>query len=1128
MNTINRPNRDALQKALDIYRDAMRPFLVRCLKQVRGTNVEDVISRSLGNRRVDEFERALNQPDSNVESAIDINDFPTLVSRNWHRETFDARLNSDKTFQNQLWLIADARNHVVHNGTQDLDDDYTLTHLLLIANVLRKIGASENQQAVQIIRDERFSVLDSSHEGSSPTTRSQTEQTPPQTEKEAQPSKPIASKLTAWRDVIRPNLEVAQGNFREADFAADLQQVHNERASAAGYGNPVSFFKQTYITPGIRTLLVNTLKRLSGKGGHPVIQTKTGFGGGKTHSLIALYHLVTSADALINPPMDGEHDKISEDIRDIMRKAGWDPDTGIQPKIAVLGGTYFSTTDSTVTENGEPLNTLWGIMAYQLGGQETYELVGQAARQGTAPGGVQLDQLFKHVGPCVILMDELVAYVRNAGSAKDNIYTFLQALTESVRRSKHVALVVTLPESQVEAGDEAGVEALSRLDSLFGRIEAIWKPLEIHEAFEVVRRRLFEGEPDPQKRDETCEAFARMYSRSRKEYPQGVSEQRYIERMKACYPIHPEIFDRLYHDWSTIPRFQRTRGVLRIMANCISHLYQARDAGPLIMPANLPLRHQTLAEEFIGLLTDQWNAVVTEVDSDNSLTYQMDVGSEPFGRVGGAAQRIARTVFLGSCPDKATKGMDARQIRLGVVEPGHGTPIYNDALSQMRGNLYYFYSDNDRYYFHVEENLNKVAADRADALTESEIHAEIVRQIETAVGRRSDVIICPENSEQIADSDKIKLVILPPDKTLNSRARDSDEATPIAEQFLRFCGDETTRRRYRNTILLLAAKREDMNTLKRSIRPYLAWHSIINGERKIQNLKGDRRRQATASLTTAGRELGNALVKAYRWAFAPTQPNPVEDKYQWNFFDTEVEQDGKIIESTFKRFVKEEILIEKISPSTLVRTLTEYIWDNPSYGDHIKIEELWDLLGKHIYLPRLKNIGVLLECIKQGVPENAFGYAESYTDSELRESKDERRGSYIGIRFGEDVGFVAIEGTWLLVNPDKVPTEPQEDTTVTPDPIETSSVLPNPDLIPPTPPQGSTHFIATKTMQGEISLDDINLLREEIIRTMQNDGGEISVTVTIEARKPDGFSENAARSIRQNSDALGVDLSETK
>ena len=1125
MSTIARPNRDALQKALDVYRDAMRPFIVRCLKQVRGSNVEDVISHSLGNRRADDFKRARIQPGSSVESAIDINDFPTLVSRNWRRETFETKLNGDKTFQNQLWLITDARNHVAHPGTQDLDDDYTRTHLFLIADVLEKIGASDGKLVVQSIRDELFSDA-----GVSPTTISQTEAEVPQSEseKEAVTAKLAASKLTAWREVIRPNLDVAQGNFREADFAADLQQVHNERASAAGYGNPISFFKHTYITPGIRTLLVNTLKRLGGKDGHPVIQTKTGFGGGKTHSLIALYHLVTSADALINPPPNGEHDKISEDIRAIMQEAGWDADAGGQPKIAVLGGTYFSTTDTNVTENGAPLNTLWGIMAYQLGGQEAYELVGQAARRGTAPGGAQLDRLFEHLGACVILMDELVAYVRNAGGAKDSIYTFLQALTESVRRAKNVALVVTLPESQIEAGDTAGAEALSRLDSLFGRIEAIWKPLEIHEAFEVVRRRLFEGEPERQKRDETCDAFARMYSRARKDYPQGVSEQRYIARMKACYPIHPEIFDRLYHDWSTIPRFQRTRGVLRIMAHCISHLYQARDASPLIMPANLPLHYHTLAEEFIGLLTEQWNAVVTEVDSDSSLTYKMDIGSEPFGRVGGAAQRIARTVFLGSCPSGATKGIDARHIRLGVIEPGHGTPVYNDALSQMRGNLYYFYSANDRYYFHVEENLNRVAADRADALTEQEIHAEIARQIGDAVGHRPDVTICSEGSCQIPDANKMTLVILPPDKTLNSRANESDDATPMAELLLRHCGDETTRRRYKNTLIFLTAKRDEIRALRSTIRPYLAWHSIINGERSIQNLKGDRQRQARASLTTAESEVRNGLIKAYRWALAPTQPNPIQDKYQWHRFITDVEQNGKIVESTFNRFIREEMLIEKIAPSTLDRTLKEYVWNNPSHGDHIKIDDLWDLLGKHVYLPRLKNIDVLLECIKQGVPESTFGYAESYTEPELRENEDDKQGNYTRIRFGESIEFIRLEREWLLVNPDKALPGSQEIDTVQPDSVETPDITPVPDEPPSAPPRGPIYFVATKTMQGEISLDDINLLRDEIIRTMQNDGGAISVTITIEARQPEGFSENAARSIRQNSDALGVELRETK
>ena len=415
-----------------------------------------------------------------------------------------------------------------------------------------------------------------------------------------------------------------------------------------------------------------------------------------------------------------------------------------------------------------------------------------------------------------------------------------------------------------------------------------------------------------------------------------------------------------------------------------------------------------------------------------------------------------------------------------------------------------------------------------DALTEQEIHAKIVNQIETAVGRRSDVIICPENSGQITDSDKIKLVILAPNKTLSSRSSEADEATPVAEEFLRYCGDETTRRRYKNTVLFLTSKRDEIRTLKNTIRPYLAWDSIINGDRKIPNLTGDRRRQAMASLTKASRDIDNALVKAYRWALAPKQPDPIQDDYQWIQLDTNVGQDGEIVGSAFAIFVEEEVLIEKVSSSKLDRTLREYVWNNPNYGNHIKIDDLWGLLAKHVYLPRLRNIGVLLECIKQGVPERAFGYAKSYAESEFRENEDEEKEAYTGSRFGEDLGFGMIEATGLLVNPDRAQQKAQEAPTVTPDPVETPSISPDPGPVTPTLPQGPTHFIATKTMQAEISFDDINLLRDEIIRTMRNDGADIRITITIEARKSEGFSENAARSIRQNSDVLGVDLKQTK
>lgn len=1112
MNTVDRPNRDALNSALDIYRDAMRSFIVRCLKKVQGTQVEDVIRDALNDRQAAQFSQNLRRND-NIEAAIDINDFPPLISRNY--DIFREQFDGDMTVQNRLWLIKDARDKAAHPGQQDMDAEFVQNNLYQIADVLGKINVPTQKQAVEKIRDQLVT----------PSSQSDPAIVPAQTQIEptTQPSR-SSGNLTPWREVIRPNTDVQQGIFQEAEFAADLQQVYDGRASATNYGNPVSFFNHTYITPGIRTLLVNTLKRLSGNGGDPVIQTKTGFGGGKTHSLIALYHLVNSTDALTNPTGNGQSEQTYNEIRGLMEEAELETSSGIQARVAVLDGTYLSSTDTTKTkEKGDPLNTLWGVMAYQLGGQEAYDLVGQAARQGTAPGGAQLDQLFAHVAPCVILIDELVAYVRNVENAQDNIYTFIQALTQSVRRNDKTSLVVTLPESSIEAGSDAGMEALSRLEHLLGRIEAVWEPLEVNEAFEVVRRRLFGNVINESERNRTCETFARMYNS--RDYPQGTNEQRYLERMKACYPIHPEIFDRLYEDWSAIPQFQRTRGVLRMMAHCVSRLYLNSDSSPLIMPGNLTLSDAALANEFVRLLGSQWNPVLSEIDSNGSRTDNIDHSYQRFANVGGAARRIARAVFLGSSTSGAVKGIDARQIRLGVVQPGQGVSVYNEALNRMSGDLYYLYTSDDRYYFHAEENLNKVATDRAGALNNREINARIVNELQEAVRRQSEVIICPNDSSVVPELDAVRLVVLPPDKPLPSRSSERDDATPEALHILQNRGDASRIRR--NTLLFLTAKNDEIRTLRNVVRQYLAWDSIVNGANRLENLSGDRLRQAQNSIRTAESEIRTALVNAYRWALAPVQDNPQKAEYRMSEVQINARDTGEIIQSAFNMFIEEEALVGNISPSALTSMLEQYVWNNEVYCDHIDIDTLWDMMTNNIYLHRLRNKDVLIRCIGQGVTERKFGYAASHYDDD-----------YKGLCFGEpmsDVPIIADSVSGLLVNPemaqliiDETPEEetPEEetptptddtDTYTTGDPTETEDPVAHTQ-------RGPRHITATKTMQSDISLDDVNLLREEIIRNLRDDGGEITISITINAKKTDGFSESIARSVRENSTQLSIDF----
>ena len=1134
MTTIARPNRAALIEALDIFRDAMRPFLVRHLRRVPGKRLDEAIKQSLRGNQLAQFEANFPHGKS-IQDSIDINDFPQLL-RNYWRDVFSDVFPGDRVIQNRVSDIREIRNEASHPGSNDLDEEKTRAHIYMIADVLGRINCPDEKHAVEQIRDRLFAVA----KPSPPPSVEQNNSTSPMLRGMAPPVARLGT-LRPWREVIRPNEDVTEGRFRQAEFAANLQQVYDGRARGNEYGNPVSFFNRTYITPGMRALLVNTVRRLSGSGGDPVIQTKTGFGGGKTHSLIALYHLVRHADILIDPP-SGSDSSTSREIKNILEEAGFDDHPSGLGDIAVLDGTHLSSTDPAKTDSGDPLNTLWGEMAYQLGGQLGYEIVGESARLGIAPGQAQLNALFAHVGPCVILIDELVAYWRNAVDS-DSVFTFLQALTQSVSASDNVALVVTLPESREEAGGERGLRALETLNHLFGRVEAIWEPLAVNEAFEVVSRRLFGEVLDSSERNRTCEAFSRMYSANRRIYPQGAGEPTYLERMKVCYPIHPEIFDRLYSDWSSLAQFQRTRGVLRMMASCISYLYRNNDSNPLIMPATLPLRDPSLAAEFDRLLPGNWGPVISEADSDGSRTDRIDETAR-FAQVGGAAKRVARAIFLGSASSGALRGIDDRQVRLGVAQPNDRVASYNEALQQMSGELYYLYHSNDRYYFHAEENLNKVATDRAGQFSDAEVDRHITGLLANDVRRGNrEVIVYSDSDAAIPDNGQtVRLVILPPDKFINSRSRETNEARAEAERIL-FTNSNGGKRIRRNTLLFLAAKRDEITHLRQSVRGWLAWDSIINerdgDDRRIPGLSPERRRAAADGRAVADNAIRASLIAAYRWGLSPSQPDP-KDATQINFGElrTNPGDQGEIVNAALARFAEEEALVDKISAGSLTRLLQDRVWNNHAHGDHIAVEALWELLTSYIYLPRLRNRNVLQQCIEEGVVAGAFGYARDYNQD---------TGEYRGMRYEELLndsawGMVINEDSGgVLVAPGRAAEEKRKalereqqecrDTPDSPSPVgyqaHPPSDGPNRETDTPIQTIQPRYIVASKTTQGDVSLDDFSNLRSEIIRNLRDGGGEVTVTITIEARKDDGFDERVASSVRENSGQLGLDFEQT-
>ena len=488
--------------------------------------------------------------------------------------------------------------------------------------------------------------------------------------------------LPPWREVISPHQDVAGGQYQQAEFAADLWQVYLG-GGVAEYQDPIEFFRRTFLTDSLRRLLINGVKRLSDNDGDPVVQLQTNFGGGKTHSMLALYHLFSGTSHSQLPGID-----------DLMQEAG----TLQLPEVkrVVLVGNRISPGSPAIKGDGTEVRTLWGELAWQLGyesggaseARKAYERVRVDDEQATNPGDA-LRELLNDYGPCLILIDEWVAYARQLHEEADlpagsfgTHFTFAQALSESAKLANNCLLIISLPASDaddatadVEVGGLRGRQAIASLRNVIGRIDSSWRPATAEESFEIVRRRLFQPIVDQAnfiQRDNVARAYCDLYRNNSQEFPSECGETAYEDRIKAAYPIHPGGFRE-----ASIPTGRRyktssgPRGVLRLMASVIHSLWDNGDRSPLIMPANILLDDLPVQSELNRYLPDNWPPVIErDIDGPNSLPTQIDGDVPNLGRYG-ACRRVARSIFLGSAPIQtaANQGLEDRRIKLGCVNP---------------------------------------------------------------------------------------------------------------------------------------------------------------------------------------------------------------------------------------------------------------------------------------------------------------------------------------------------------------------------------------------------------------------------------------------------------------------------
>ncbi len=848
-----------------------------------------------------------------------------------------------------------------------------------------------------------------------------------------------------------------------------------------------------------------------------MVQLQTSFGGGKTHSLLALYHLFSGEIGFSEIP-GGEH--ILSEVGEI--------DDRISANRVVIVGTAFSPTEPRIYNN-VTTHTMWGDIAYQLGGVDAYRIVETADVTGYAPGSDTIIQLLENYGPALIMIDELVAFARNlpvttaeripAGTF-DSTMTFFQNLTEAVKRSSDSMLLVSIPESENEIGGELGKQALDILAKTIGRVKSVWKPVTATESFEIVRRRLFTSEIDFAARDAVVNAFGEMYRNDKGEFPSGVAEAEYATRMKSAYPIHPELFDRLYQDWSTLDRFQRTRGVLRLMATVIHKLWQDNDQSLLIMPGSIPLWASSVRNEMLRYLPENWPAIVdADIDGDDAKPFQLDKSVPTIGQYM-ASRRIARSIFVGSAPSvmgQTVRGVEEVRIRLATVQPGEPLPVFNDALRRMSQQLTYLYTDGSRYWYDTRPTVNRIAQDRAQNLNPDLVYKEAIERLRGVKFRREDFAaahVAPNNTGDIADDPRARVVVLQPEYT-HKKSNGVSEAVAVAKEILENRG--TSPRLYRNMLVFIAADTTDAEAWDRALREYLAWQSIHDEEEQL-NLDAQQRKQVKSNLQRTDETVRIRLQETYSWLIVPMQPDPTG---AIEFQAHRLPGQDSFYDRASRKLRQSGLLIPQWSPDTLLLEMEQYnLWRD---GAHVGLKQLWEYLARYCYLPRLYDQTVLLNAVRDGVSRTdaPFGYA-------TLASVD---GTYKGLIFGQPLTTVYFDDNTVLVRAEAV--EPQyEAERFKRDQQNASTPALNITTKRDTGKLSAVALSAAKTQittryHGTASLDpqranrEMATIVEEIIQRLTSlTGTEVAITIEISAERPGGFDDATIRTVSENSRTL--------
>ena len=1066
-----------VETGLDALRTGLVPYVARHMEQRYGPKWQRYASRARG---------------GDAGRQLDVYALLKTVQDNWH-EIFgnDEQMRRARGF---VFASMNARNAIAH-FSGELKPREALRHLDALREVAGAVDAPSQVRDIDRLYEEQREAG---------TGRSDT-RLPEFDLDEAE----VSHRLHPWREVCTPHGDVLEAGDSDSKFAANLAQVDHGEGDDE-YVDPAAFFRITYVTEGLRQVLVSTLSRLAGAGGDPVIGLQTNFGGGKTHTMLALYHLAGAAEAGYRP-----EELIG--LAPVFEAAG--VETLGQVNRAVFVGTHKGAAEAMHVGDGREIHTLWGYLAWRLGGWPAFETIANSEAARTNPGSERLIPILRDAAPCLILMDEVVAFARQLrGLEYDAFHAFMQSLTEAAAAVKGAVVVGSLPESDAEVGDEQGRDALQRLEKIFGRLQSAWTPASGLETYEIVRQRLFQSlDSEGEKaRDETVRAFRQFYRKHKADFPSEVQEAAYGASMRRAYPLHPEVLRRFSGDWSVLEKFQRTRGILKIMANVVHALWNGESAAPLIMPAQLPFREDKVRTALLEPLDRAFGPILqAEVDGDQSLSARIET-ERPRLAKRRAVRSAARAVFFGTAPHAGAPrgGMSGTEIRLACAQPDDQIGIFGEALEQVALRSAHLYRDGDSYWFSPQPTLNKLVSDRARDISDGEADQHIIgllREDQRSRGKFPRVHVAPDNPTDIEDQRAVALVILPPSKTHERSAGSTSPAASEAADVLQRRGGG--QRRYRNALVFVAADASSIATARDNARRELAWRSIGADADLVANLTNAQ----TQDVETQAKRSRETLQQTIRstWVYILYPDHAATGGLGFAVQSTRLTNRGSArstAEAVWEKVCSDGTVLETLGPGNLVNELQK-LW--PGDEPHLAIATLRDWFARFVYLPRLRDDAILEETLGQLCGDATYPYAYAAgVDAE---------GVYQGVRERE-AWLPDDYSEGLLVQRDAIRFEESPPETLAGD--GDSPLPPQPPLTPPEEiRQQPTRFWAQIDVDPDrAGLDVARIMDGLLAELTRPKGSSLKIVLDLEGTAPgEGFPGDVVETVKANARDLKLD-----